>query len=82
MAAGGNHVAVDALRSGIERLERLGEERKGIADDMKDVMAEMKSNGYDVRTIRKMLALRKMETHARQEMLSLEETYMAALGLL
>lgn len=80
--AGENHVAADTLRSGIERLERLGEERKGIADDMKDVMAEMKANGYDTKAIRKMIALRKMETHARQEMLSLEETYMAALGLL
>lgn len=80
--AGENHVSTDTLRSGIERLERLAEEKKGIADDMRDVMAEMKSNGYDTKTVRKMIALRKMEPHARQAMLSLEETYMAALGLL
>lgn len=72
----------EQLKSFIERLERLAEEKKSITDDMTEVMAEAKANGYIPKVIRKMLALRKMETHARQEMLSLEETYMTALGLL
>lgn len=70
------------LRSGIERLERLAEEKKSITDDMSDVMSEMKAQGYDTKTVRKMIALRKMDPATRSAMLSIEETYMAALGLL
>jgi uncharacterized protein (UPF0335 family) len=79
--AGHNHVASDQLRLFIERIERLNEEKKGIADDIKDVFAEAKANGYDTKTMREMLKLRKMETHARQEWQALVETYCAALGL-
>lgn len=80
--SGDNHVAADQLRLFIERIERLNEEKKGISDDTREVYAEAKANGYDTKTMRRAIALRKMETHARQEMLSLEETYLAALGML
>lgn len=80
--AGHNHVAAEQLRSFIERAERLIEERDGISADIRDVMAEAKANGYDVKTLRDMIRLRKMETHARQEKMALAETYMQALGLL
>ena len=75
------NVAADQLRLFIERIERLEEEKKGIADDVKDVYAEAKANGYDTKTMRKVVALRRMETHVRQEADALLETYRAALGL-
>jgi uncharacterized protein (UPF0335 family) len=75
------NVAADQLRLFIERIERLEEEKKGIADDVKDVYAEAKANGYDTKTMRKVVALRRLETHARQEADALLETYRTALGL-
>ena len=75
------NVAADQLRLFIERIERLEEEKKGIADDVKDVYAEAKSNGYDTKTMRKIVALRRMEAHVRQEADALLETYRNALGL-
>lgn len=80
--AGHNHVAADQLRLFIERVERLDEEKKGIAADIKDVYAEAKANGYDTKTMKQMVKLRAMEAHAREEQMALAETYMAALGLL
>jgi uncharacterized protein (UPF0335 family) len=74
-------IAADQLRLFIERIERLEEEKKGIADDIKDVYAESKSNGYDTKTMRTIVRLRKMETNDRQEADALLETYRAALGL-
>lgn len=74
-------VAADELRLLIERIERLEEEKKAIADDVKDVYAEAKARGYDTKTMRAIVRLRKMETHARQEADALLETYKAALGL-
>src|SRR3546814_5168329 len=75
------NVAADQLRLFIERIERLEEEKKGIADDIKDVYSEAKSTGYDTKTMRTIVRLRKMEAHARQEAEALLETYKAALGL-
>ncbi|HEV2595640.1 MAG TPA: DUF2312 domain-containing protein [Sphingomicrobium sp.] len=75
------NVAADQLRLFIERIERLEEEKKGISDDIKDVYAESKSNGYDTKTMRTIVRLRRMETHARQEADALLETYRQALGL-
>jgi len=75
------NVAADQLRLFIERIERLEEEKKGIADDIKDVYAESKSNGYDTKTMRKVVSLRKMEKHARDEADALLDTYRNALGL-
>ena len=60
-------VAADQLRLFIERIERLEEEKKGIADDVRDVYAEAKANGYDTKIMRMIVRLRKMETHTRQE---------------
>ena len=74
-------IAADELRLLIERIERLEEEKKGIADDIKDVYAEAKARGYDPKTMRTVVRLRKMETHSRQEAEALLDTYKAALGL-
>ena len=74
-------VAADELRLLIERIERLEEEKKAISDDVKDVYLEAKSRGYDTKTIRAIVRLRKMENHVRQEAEALLETYKQALGL-
>ena len=74
-------VAADQLRLFIERIERLEEEKKAIADDIRDVYSEAKANGYCPKTMRLMIRLRKMETHTRQEQVAVAETYAAALGL-
>ena len=74
-------VAADQLRLLIERIERLEEEKKGMADDIRDVYLEAKAQGYDSKTMRAIVRLRKMEQHARQEADALMETYRAALGL-
>ena len=75
------NVSADQLRLFIERIERLEEEKKGIADDVKDVYAEAKANGYDTKTMRAIVRLRKMEKNARDEMDALLDTYRNALGL-
>lgn len=74
-------VAADELRLLIERIERLAEDRQGIVDDIKDVYAEAKSRGYDVKTIRKVIARRKMDRDAAQESDALFATYCHALGM-
>jgi len=76
-----DNIAADQLRLLIERVERLEEEKKGIADDIKDVYGEAKATGWDVKTMRSIVRLRKMEKNARQEAEALLETYKAALGL-
>ena len=74
-------VIADQLRLFIERVERLEEEKKGMADDIRDVYNEAKSTGYDTKTMRSIVRLRKMEKHARDEAEALLETYKSALGL-
>jgi uncharacterized protein (UPF0335 family) len=74
-------IAADELRLLIERIERLEEEKKAIGDDVKDVYGEAKARGYDTKTMRKIIGLRKMEKHVREEADMLLETYKAALGL-
>jgi len=71
----------DRLRLLIERVERLEEEKKGIADDIKDVYGEAKAVGYDVKIMRKVIALRKMNPDDRAEMEAILDLYKAALGL-
>jgi uncharacterized protein (UPF0335 family) len=71
----------DRLRLLIERVERLEEEKKGIADDIKDVYGEAKAVGYDAKMMRQIVRLRKMKPDDRHEMEMLLETYKAALGL-
>ena len=75
------NVAADQLRLFIERIERLEEEKKGMADDIRDVYSEAKGQGYDTKTMRSIVRLRKMEKNARDEAEALLETYKAALGL-
>ena len=75
------NVAADQLRLFLERIERLEEEKKGIADDIRDVYAEAKSRGYDAKIMRQIVRLRKMETHDRQEMDAILETYRSALNI-
>ena len=75
-------VAGERLRSFIPRIERLEEEKKTISDDIRDVFAEAKSNGFDPKIMRQVLKIRKMETAERQENDALLETYLAALGML
>ena len=77
----GGNVSAEQLRLFIERIERLEEEKKGIADDVKDVYAEAKGQGYDIKTMRSIIKLRSMDKNARQEQEALLETYKAALGL-
>lgn len=71
----------DRLRLLIERVERLEEEKKGIADDIRDVYSEAKAVGYDVKIMRQIVRLRKMKPDDRSEMEMLLDTYKAALGL-
>ena len=76
-----DNVAADQLRLFIERIERLEEEKKGMADDIRDVYAEAKSQGFDSKTMGAIVRLRKLEKNARQEADALLETYRAALGI-
>jgi uncharacterized protein (UPF0335 family) len=71
----------DRLRLLIERIERLEEEKKGIADDIRDVYAEAKAVGYDPKIMRQVVRLRKMKPDDRSEMEMILDTYKAALGL-
>lgn len=71
----------DRLRLLIERAERLEEEKKGIADDIRDVYAEAKAVGYDAKIMRQVVRLRKMNPDDRREMEALLDMYKAALGL-
>ena len=74
-------VSDQQLRLFIERIERLEEEKKGIADDIRDVYLESKSQGYDPKIMRQIVRLRKMQPHDRMEMEAILETYKAALGI-
>ncbi|OYU15145.1 MAG: DUF2312 domain-containing protein [Alphaproteobacteria bacterium PA4] len=75
------NVSAEQLRLFIERIETLEEEKKGIADDIKDVYAEAKGTGFDTKTMKAIVRLRKMEASARQEAEALLDTYKTALGL-
>ncbi len=75
-------VARDQLRTIIERIERLEEEKKAIADDIKEVYAEAKGNGFDTKTLRKVITLRKVEAAEREEQEAMLDLYMSALGML
>ena len=70
------------LKAIVERIERLAEEKDGIASDIKDIYAEAKGNGYDVPALRAIIKLRKEDANKRAERETILETYMAALGML
>lgn len=75
------NVSAQQLKLLIERVETLEEEKRGISDDIKDVYAEAKAVGFDVKTMKQLVKLRRMEVAARQEAEALLETYRAALGI-
>ena len=74
-------VARDHLKAFVERVERLEEEKKTIADDIRDVYAEAKGNGFDVKALRTIVKMRKQDANERQEHETILETYMQALGM-
>ena len=78
---GHNSVAGDRLRLLIERVERLEEEKKGIGEDIKDVYGEAKAVGFDAKTMKKIVALRKKDADTRREEAALLDLYASAIGL-
>ena len=74
--------AKDQLKAIIERIERLEEEKKTISDDIRDVYAEAKGNGFDVKALRSVVRLRKQDVEERKEQEAILETYLQALGML
>lgn len=74
--------AKEQLKSFIERIERLEEDKKTIAEDIKDVFAEAKGTGFDVKALRQILALRKQDADQRAEQEAIVDLYMQALGML
>jgi uncharacterized protein (UPF0335 family) len=74
-------VAADQLKSFIERIERLEEEKAALAGDIKEIFLEAKGNGFDTKAMRKILSLRKKDHAERQEEEAILELYMQALGM-
>jgi len=74
--------ARDQLRSIVERIERLEEEKKGIAEDIKEVYGEAKANGFDTKVLRQVISLRKKDLAERQEQDAVRDLYLVALGML
>jgi uncharacterized protein (UPF0335 family) len=77
-----HNFAKDQLKAIVERIERLEEEKKAISDDIRDVYAEAKGNGFDVKALRTIVRLRKQDENERAEAETILETYMQALGML
>jgi uncharacterized protein (UPF0335 family) len=75
-------VAKDHLKAFVERIERLEEEKKALADDIRDVYAEAKANGFDTKALRQVVRLRKIDVEERKEQEAILETYLQALGML
>lgn len=71
----------DQLRSFVERVERLNEEKAVLTDDIKEIFAEAKAHGFDVKTLRKVISLRKLDANERAEAQALLDTYLIALGM-
>ena len=80
--AANTRFAKDQLKAFVERIERLEEEKKTISDDIRDVYAESKGSGFDVKALRAVVRLRKLEATERNEQQLILETYMNALGML
>lgn len=74
-------VAADRLRSIVDRIERLEEERKALASDIKDIYAEAKSAGFDVKVLRQLIRIRKQEANEVEEQETLLDVYRRALGM-
>ena len=78
----GHNVAKDMIRSVVERVEKLEEERKAISDDIKDVYTEAKGNGLDVKALRTIVRMRKQDADERANQEAVLEIYMQALGMI
>jgi uncharacterized protein (UPF0335 family) len=78
---GHNSIAADRLRHFIDRIERVEEERQGLADDVKDIYTEAKAIGFDVKIMRKLISLRKKDANTRKEEAALLDLYANAIGL-
>lgn len=74
-------IAVGQLRSFVERFERLEEEKKAIADDQKELMAELKGSGFDAKAFKEIIKLRKKEAHELAEAEAMVQLYRDALGM-
>ena len=79
---GHNTIAGDQLKTIVERIERLEEEKKSLANDIRDVYVEAKGKGFDVKALRAIVRLRKQDADKRREHEAILETYMHALGML
>lgn len=79
---GHNRVAADHLRAFIERVEKFEEEKRALAEDIRDVYAEAKGNGYDAKILRKIVSMRRMDRAQRDEEQAILDLYMSALGML
>lgn len=75
-------IAADELRQLIERVERMEEEKRGIMEDIKEVLSEAKARGFDTKAMKEVIKLRAMEKHKREEREAILETYLAALGMM
>ena len=75
-------VAVDQLKSIIGRIERLEEEKAALAADIRDVFAEAKGQGFDVKAIRQIIKIRKLDAQEREEQQAMLDVYLNALGML
>ena len=75
------NVAADQLRSVIERIERLTEEKEALAADIREIYAESKAHGFDITAIRQVIKLRKMDASKRDEQEAILDTYKRALGM-
>lgn len=82
MAKKSGGIAADQLKSIIGRVEKLEEEKTGIAADIRDVFAEAKGNGFDTKAIRTIIKMRKMDASEREEQETILDTYLHALGML
>ncbi len=75
-------IASDQLRAFVERIERLEEEKKALSDDIKEIYAEAKGNGFDTKVLRQVVRIRKQDQHERAEQEAILDLYMHALGML
>ena len=78
---GSGGIAAGQLKSIVERIERLEEEKKALADDIRDIYAEAKANGFDAKTLRAVVRMRKQDRAEREEEAALLDLYLHALGM-
>ena len=76
-----SNAAADQLKAFIERIERLEEEKKNISDDIKDVYAEAKGTGFDIKVLRKIVSMRKQDQNERKEQEEILSLYLQAIGM-